>query len=103
MKIYVQTRTITANNEVEARSPGLVLETSADAATVRQALEGLLAGLGRITAVPAAAHEANLRAVLPRDVVALPAGIGDGSATLVVERRADPDKADIFNLDYKVE
>lgn len=108
MKIYVQTE-IQDPAGAELRPRALVMETGAPEATVRAMLGDITQGLGRITAIPPAAHEHNLKAILPRDLAArgvAPGADGDGEVVLRVKRR--PNQAgpagqeEITALSYEV-
>lgn len=112
MKIYVQTEIRDAEGNVtETRGKQTLLETGASRASVSEALAGIVARLGRIIAIPAAAHEANLRAILPRDVAASladlsPAQPNDaGEATLMIIRSpgSQGGGAEVFDLAYRVD
>ena len=110
MKIYVQTETHYADAPApEVRPRHLVLETAAPADKVRQMLGAVSQHLGRIAAIPAMAHEANLHAILPRDLAAhdiLPGTGGEGEVVLRVIRRegitGPAGQADVTGLEYEV-
>lgn len=97
MKIYLQTQTLSADADDEAGEGGLrgrqlVYETPASPAAVETALQAIVASLGAITAIPAPAHEHNLKQLLPRDLAAqgLTAGPGgEGEALLSITRLPD--------------
>ncbi|MNS44856.1 hypothetical protein D3C72_773090 [compost metagenome] len=112
MKIYLQTETHYADAPApEVRPRHLVMETAAPADKVRQMLGAVSQHLGRIAAIPAMAHEANLSAILPRDLAAhdiLPGtgAEGDGEVILRVIRRegitGPAGQADVTGLAYEV-
>jgi hypothetical protein len=113
MKIYIQTD-IHATDALapESRPRQFVMETQAPEAQVRQMLGAITQHLGRIAAIPAFAHEANLQAILPRDLAAhgITAGeAGDdagGEVILRVIRRegvtGPAGQADVIGLEYEV-
>ncbi len=109
MKIYVQTEIRDADGNVtETRGRQALLDTCAPAATVGAALSELVASLGRIIAIPPAAHEANLRAILPRDLaLRLGSDAGEpasGEAVLTIIRSpGQPGAAEVFDLAYRVD
>ncbi|MDB5097953.1 MAG: hypothetical protein JWM80_2374 [Cyanobacteria bacterium RYN_339] len=103
MKIFIQTETQTAEAAAEARPRQLILETAAAAPAVQAALEAIAARLGAITVVPPAAHEANLKAILPRDLAAesiAPGQGAEGAAVLKVVRTTG--EAEVIGLRYEV-
>ncbi len=114
MKIFLQTEILNAETAVADPRPRVVLlETAADGNSVRAALEGIVARLGVIIAVPAAAHELNLKNLLVRDlaehgVLPGPAGEDDkGEALLKVMRTPKNDapaaQGEVFDLRYEVQ
>lgn len=69
MKIFLQTEIVNAETAVADPRPRVALfETGVDGECVRAALEGIVARLGVIVAVPPAAHESNLKNLLMRDL-----------------------------------
>lgn len=109
MKIYVETETLNADQTTERRPRQLLLETAAPADAVKAALGDIAAGLGAITVVPPAAHEANLRAILPRDLAAKGITPGTGAeGEVVLKVRREPGQtgaagqADVIGLSYSV-
>ncbi|MEB3329928.1 MAG: hypothetical protein VKQ33_11910 [Candidatus Sericytochromatia bacterium] len=109
MKIQLVTHTRTPDGALERRPPVTVLETSAARAEATAALTAVVARLGAIVAIPPAAHEANLRLLLARDLEAhgLPLGAAtDGEPlTLTVLRTREADStagAEVHTLRYEV-
>lgn len=113
MKIFIQTEILNAETAVADPRPRVVLlETATDAASVRAALEGIVARLGAIVAVPAAAHEANLKRLLVRDLAehgvlaGAPAEGDAGEAVLKVLRTPKGDapaaQGEVYELRYEV-
>lgn len=113
MKIFLQTEILNAETAVADPRPRVtLLETGAGGESVRAALEGIVARLGVIVAVPPAAHETNLRNLLVRDlaehgVLPGPAAEGEpGEAVLKVLRTPKNDapaaQGEVFDLRYEV-
>lgn len=112
MKIYIQTETQTAEG-VETRPRVLVMETAAPADKAAQMLGAISQMLGAITAIPAMAHEAGLKAILPRDLAAhditpgQPAESDTGAVTLKITRtpniQGPAGQADVTGLSYRVD
>ena len=109
MKIFIQTETQSAEGP-ETRGRVLIMETAAPADQVAQMLGAISQMLGKITAIPPAAHEAGLKALLPRDLAAhdIRPGAGDeGAVTLKILRtpgiQGPAGQADVIGLDYRVE
>ena len=110
VKIYIQTEIHHPDQpEPEVRPRLLVMETAAEADVVQRMLGAISQHLGRIAAIPAIAHEANLQAILPRDLAAhdiLPGAGGEGEVTLRVIRHPGVEgpagQADVIGLSYEV-
>jgi hypothetical protein len=103
MKIYIQTETQSAEGGSEPRPRQLLVETAADPTTVQPALEQIAARLGATTAIPAAAHEANLKAILPRDLAGLGIVPGQGAEGLAILKvLRSPGEGDMTQLGYEV-
>lgn len=109
MKIFIQTETH-APEGPESRGRVLVMETAAPADQVAQMLGAITQMLGKIAAIPPAAHEAGLKALLPRDLAAhdiFPGAGEDGAVTLKIIRtpgvQGPAGQADVVGLDYRVE
>lgn len=110
LKIYVQTDLHNAETLTpESRPRQFVMETSAPEAQVRQMLGAISQHLGRIAAIPAFAHEANLQAILKRDLAdhGIPEGPSEGGEVVLrVIRREGVNgpagQADVIGLEYEV-
>jgi hypothetical protein len=117
MKIYIQTDIHAADALApESRPRQFVMETAAPEAKVRQMLGAITQHLGRIAAIPPFAHEANLQAILPRDLAAHGIAARDsaieagesagGEVVLRVIRREGVNgpagQADVIGLEYEV-
>lgn len=110
MKIYIQTDIHAADALApESRPRQFVMETPAPEAQVRQMLGAITQHLGRIAAIPPFAHEANLQAILPRDLAAHGIEAGEsagGEVVLRVIRREGVNgpagQADVIGLEYEV-
>lgn len=110
MKIFIQTEIHDPETlEPEVRSRQFVMETAAPADKVAQMLGAVTQHLGRIAAIPALTHEANLQAILPRDLLAHgiePGEGGEGEVVLRVIRRegqmGPAGQADVTALEYEV-
>jgi hypothetical protein len=111
MKIYIQTETHTEAG-LETRPRMLVMETAAPADKAAQMLGAVSQMLGAITAIPAIAHEAGLKAILPRDLAAHDITATRetdvaGAVTLKIIRtpniQGPAGQADVTGLAYRVE
>jgi hypothetical protein len=109
MKIQLVTHTQAADGTLERRPPVVILETAASRDEATAALRGAVAQLGAIVAIPPAAHEANMRLLLARDLAA--SGITPGAApdgdvvTLTVVRVREAEStagAEVHTLRYEV-
>ena len=114
MKIYLQTEIVNAETAVADPRPRVVLlETATDGGAVQAALEVIAGRLGVIAAIPPAAHEANLKNLLVRDLAehgVLPGPAADGDqaeAVLKVLRIPKNDapaaQGDVYELRYEVQ
>lgn len=107
MKAYIQTET-QQGQVADPRPKVLLLETAGDAAA---ALGAIAPRLGLIIAIPAAAHESNLRALLVRDLAehgVLPGASEDGREVVLKVIRtpkgdAPPGQAEVWNLSYQLQ
>jgi len=109
MKIQLVTQTQGPDGTVERRTPVTVLETQASRPEAEAALAAVVEQFGAIVAIPPAAHEANMRLLLGRDLAAR--GVGPGEAadgevlTLTVVRAREADSAtgaEIHALRYEL-
>ncbi|MFP5502127.1 MAG: hypothetical protein ACLGIN_06530 [Candidatus Sericytochromatia bacterium] len=118
-KIYLQTEIRQEGAEPEVRPRLLLLETASPASEVASSLERIVKGFGEgadqpdglaaIAAIPAAAHENNLKSLLPRDLAGLgivPGEGPEGAVVLRVLRRPGVEgpagQADVTGLSYEV-
>lgn len=78
MRLYVMSESVQPDGTVrETRDRQLVLASAQPLSTVRQRVDALIPGLATLCAVPAPAHEGNLKALLVGDLADL---IATGSA-----------------------
>ncbi|MEB3223387.1 MAG: hypothetical protein VKS61_15030 [Candidatus Sericytochromatia bacterium] len=103
------TQTQAPDGTFDRRPPVTVVETQASRPEAEAALAALVEQLGAIVAIPPAAHEANLRLLLGRDLAAR--GVGPGEATdgdvltLTVVRAREADSAtgaEVHTLRYEL-
>jgi hypothetical protein len=114
MKIFLQTEILAADSDVVDPRPRVaLLETAAAPDAVKAALDLIASRLGVIAAIPAPAHEANLRHLLRRDLAELGVAPGPGAeddageAVLRVRRTPKNDaptaQGEVYDLAYEVQ
>lgn len=110
MKIQLTTTIQTADGATDVRPPVTLLETAAAREAAREAFEAIIPGLGAIVAIPPAAHEANLKLLLVRDLAAhgITAGPAEGAEALTLRviraphAEAPGGSAEVYALRYEL-
>ncbi|MEB3197475.1 MAG: hypothetical protein VKP62_09760 [Candidatus Sericytochromatia bacterium] len=110
MKLQLQTITHHPEGGEDPRPPVLVQRVACDPQVLADQMNALMAHLGAIVAIPPAAHEANLKALLRRDLAHLATTAeqaGEATMTLRVLRSARPDQApgaaEVYDLRYELQ
>lgn len=113
MSVEFQFQTVTRSREgnEDARPPVSLMCAEVSLGEARAALEAIVPQLGSLIAIPAAAHESNLRSLLRRDLAAVPTHdevtAPEGRVLLRVIREPRDDArtpaADVFGLVYEIQ
>lgn len=111
VEFQLQTVTRTPEGKEELRPPVSLLRAAVSRPEAEAAMKALVPHLGALIAIPAAAHESNLKALLRRDLASLPptddAAAPEGRVLLRVIRESREDArtpaAEVFGLVYEIQ